>query len=93
MHKTNKEYYLENRIRLLAFKKQKGDKRRQKINTNVLKVIYERIVEKPIDEEIIKIEPIYCIIFGCGKQLTLVEKLAGLKCLKCQTPIRTYEDY
>ena len=36
------------------------------------------------DESYLHIEPVYCSVFGCGKLLTLMEKLLGRKCSECQ---------
>lgn len=47
----------------------------------------------PVQEKDIEIEKVYCSVFGCGRLLRLVEKLAGDKCLKCQQPRRQYGHY
>lgn len=35
-------------------------------------------------EERIKINPVVCDYFGCGKTLTMIEKMCGKNCLKHQ---------
>lgn len=46
------------------------------------------IYEPQFDENNLKVIEVYCKEFGCGKELSRTEKLAGNKCLKHQVFIR-----
>lgn len=65
----------------------KGYKRRWKDrhNTNLDGYVFVKSnpvpVEKLINEAELEIEDAYCVVWGCGKKLSLQEKLFGVKCI------------
>lgn len=65
---------------------------KKKPNSRVNEYNIFAIIEKarPVFEDEIKIREKYCIVFGCGKLLSLDERRFGNKCIKHQKQNKIY---